>query len=151
MGNEILRRAVAYFAAGSLPEWQRELEDAYLTNALIDAHADDPEFGYRFLADELERAGHLVEGRVVGERRVWRLCSQQQLWSATVRKGRRGGKTPGPAVHDDLVQRDFTAQRPDQVWVTDITEHPTAEGKLYCCAIKDLFSNRSSATPLTSG
>jgi len=28
------------------------------------------------------------------------------------------------------------------VWVTDITEHPTGEGKLYCCAIKDLFSNR---------
>jgi putative transposase len=65
------------------------------------------------------------------------------LWSATVRKGRRGsGKTPGPAVHDDHLQRDFSAQRPDQVWVTDITEHPTAEGKLYCCAIKDLFSNR---------
>jgi transposase InsO family protein len=65
------------------------------------------------------------------------------LWSATVRKGRHGaGKSPGPAVHDDHVQRDLTAQRPDQVWVTDITEHPTAEGKLYCCAIKDLFSNR---------
>ncbi len=117
---------------------QRDLEDAYLTNALIDAHGDDPEFGYRFLADELERAGHLV-----GERRVWRLCSQQKRWSATVGKGRRGsGKSPGPAVHDDHLQRDFTAQRPDQVWVTDITEHPTAEGKLYCCAIKDLFSNR---------
>ncbi len=40
------------------------------------------------------------------------------------------------------MQRSFTAQRPDQVWVTDITEHSTAEGKLYCCAIKDLFSNR---------
>ena len=128
----------AYYAWLASPVGQRELEDAYLTNALIDAHADDPEFGYRFLADELERSG-----QVVGERRVWRLCSQQQLWSATVRKGRRGsGKTPGPAVHDDHVQRDFTAAAPDTVWVTDITEHPTAEGKLYCCAIKDLFSNR---------
>ncbi len=68
---------------------------------------------------------------------------QQKLWSATVRKGRQGaGKAPGPAVHDDLLQRDFTAQAPNQVWVTDITEHPTAQGKLYCCAIKDLFSNR---------
>lgn len=82
-------------------------------------------------------------GHDVGERRVWRLCSQQRLWSSTVRKGRRGSsKTPGPAVHDDLVQRDFTASAPDRVWVTDITEHRTAEGKLYCCAIKDLFSNR---------
>src|SRR5690606_25104808 len=57
--------------------------------------------------------------------------------------GRRGaGKSPGPAVHDDHVQRNFTAEEPDQVWVTDITEHPTGQGKLYCCAIKDLFSNR---------
>lgn len=128
----------AYYAWLADPISARELEDAYLTNALIDVHGDDPEFGYRFLADELERAGHDV-----GERRVWRLCSQQRLWSTTVRKGRRGaGKSPGPAVHDDHVRRDFTAQRPDQVWVTDITEHPTAEGKVYCCAIKDLFSNR---------
>jgi putative transposase len=130
--------AQAYYAWLSAPISQRELEDAYLTNELIDAHDDDPEFGYRLLADELDRAGH-----VVGERRVWRLCSQQKLWSATVRKGRRGaGKSPGPAVHDDHVQRQFSAPAPDRVWVTDITEHPTAEGKLYCCAIKDLFSNR---------
>jgi putative transposase len=128
----------AYYAWTAAPISQRDLEDAYLTNALIDAHGDDPEFGYRFLADEVAGVG-----MVAGERRIWRLCSQQKLWSTTVRKGRRGaGKSPGPAVHDDHVQRDFTAQRPDQVWVTDITEHPTAEGKLYCCAIKDLFSNR---------
>ena len=128
----------AYYAWLAQPVSQRELEDAYMTNALVDAHGDDPEFGYRFLADELELLGHQV-----GERRVWRLCSQQKLWSSTVRKGRRGsGKTPGAAVHDDLVRRDFTAPAPDTVWVTDITEHPTAEGKLYCCAIKDVFSNR---------
>jgi transposase InsO family protein len=47
-----------------------------------------------------------------------------------------------PAVHDDLVQRDFTAERPNAMWLTDITEHPTVEGKVYCCAIKDCFSNR---------
>ena len=52
------------------------------------------------------------------------------------------GKTPGPAVHDDLVERDFTAAAIDQVWLTDITEHWTGEGKVYVCAIKDLASNR---------
>ena len=120
------------------PICDRDLEDAYLTNELFDAHGDDPEFGYRFLADELERAGHTV-----GERRVWRLCRDQRLWSTTVRMGRHGsGKRPGPAVHDDLVQRNFTADVPNVVWVTDITEHPIGEGKLYCCLIKDLFSNR---------
>jgi hypothetical protein len=71
----------AYYAWLAAPVSDREVEDAYLTNALIDAHADDPEFGYRLLADELERLGE-----VVGERRVWRLCSQQKLWSTTVRK-----------------------------------------------------------------
>jgi putative transposase len=128
----------AYYAWLRQPVSRRDLADAYLTDALLDAHGDDPEFGYRFLADELERAGHAA-----GERRVWRLCSQQKLWSCTTRKGRRSsGKTPGPAVHDDHVQRDFTADAPDRVWLTDITEHPTAQGKVYCCAIKDVFSNR---------
>jgi transposase InsO family protein len=126
----------AFYKWRADPVCQRDLDDARLTNPLIDLHAEDPEFGYRFLADELEAAGETV-----GERRVWRLCRDQKLWSATVRKGRHG-KRPGPAVHDDLVKRDFTAAAPDLVWLTDITEHPTAEGKLYCCAIKDVFSNR---------
>lgn len=128
----------AFYKWQANPVSDRDWDDAHLTNELIDAHGEDPEFGYRFLTDELERAGHQV-----GERRVWRLCRDQRLWSTTVRKGRSAsGKRPGPAVHDDLVQRDFTADRPNAVWVTDITEHPTGEGKLYCCLIKDLFSNR---------
>ncbi len=74
---------------------------------------------------------------------MWRLCRNQRVWSTTTKKGRRtNGKTPGPPVHDDLVQRQFTAPAPDVVWLTDITEHPSVEGKLYCCAIKDAFSNR---------
>ncbi|STX13839.1 Integrase core domain [Kytococcus sedentarius] len=57
-----------------------------------------------------------------------------------VPRGRR--KKPGPPVHDDLVQRDFTAEAPNRLWLTDITEHPTAEGKLYLCAVKDVWSRR---------
>jgi transposase InsO family protein len=130
--------AQAYYAWRACPVSDRDWHDAHLTNTLIDAHHDDPAFGYRFLADELERAGIGV-----GERRVWRLCSQQRLWSSTVRKGRRGsGKRPGPAVNDDHLRRDFTAAAPNRKWVTDITEHPTGQGKVYCCAVKDLFSNR---------
>ena len=99
---------------------------------------DAAEFGYRFIADELEQQGHRS-----CERRVWRICRPQRVWSTTTRKGRKSsGKTPGPAVHDDLVQRDFSAPAPDVVWLTDITEHATAEGKLYCCSIEDVFSNR---------
>ena len=66
-----------------------------------------------------------------------------RVWSTTTKKGRRSSaKTPGPAVHDDLVRRNFTASSLDAVWLTDITEHPTLEGKLYLCSIKDLCSNR---------
>jgi len=45
-------------------------------------------------------------------------------------------------VHDDLVRRDFTATGPNRLWLADITEHRTGEGKLYLCAIKDVWSNR---------
>ncbi len=128
----------AFYKWRANPCSDRDLDDAYVTNAIVDVHGDDPEFGYRFIADELAQAGHAVN-----ERRVWRLCSQQKVWSTTTRKGRKAtGKRPGPAVHDDLVQRDFSAPAPDMVWLTDITEHPTGEGKLYVCSIKDLFSNR---------
>ena len=132
------------FSAQAFYKWQakpfcdRDWDDAHLANAIVDVHADEPEFGYRFIADELDRAGYLV-----GEGRVHRLCRQQRVWSTTTRKGRRhSGKPQGVAVHDDLVQREFSAPAPDRVWLTDITEHPTGEGKLYCCAIKDVFSNR---------
>jgi putative transposase len=118
------------------PVNQRDWDNAHLINAAMDIHEDDPAFGYRFIADELVEAGFSVS-----ERRVWRLCSQQRLWSVFAKK--RGlKKKAGPPVHDDLVGRDFSAERRDQLWLTDITEHQTAEGKLYCCAIKDVYSNR---------
>ena len=57
-------------------------------------------------------------------------------------KKRGLSRKPGPPVHDDLVQRDFTADRLDELWFTDLTEHPTGEGKLYLCAFKDACSTR---------
>jgi putative transposase len=130
--------AQAFYKWRAKPCSDRDWVDAHTTNAIVDVHSDDPEFGYRFISDELEAAGDRVN-----ERRVWRLCRDQRVWSTTTKKGRRGsGKKPGPAVHDDLVKRNFTAARLDEVWLTDITEHPTVEGKLYVCSIKDVCSNR---------
>jgi putative transposase len=118
------------------PISQRDLDEAHFINAAIDIHSDDPAFGYRFISDELVDAGH-----VLSERRAWRLCSQERIWSVfTKKKGL--SKRAGPPVHDDLVGRDFTADRSNALWLTDITEHRTDEGKLYCCAIKDVYSNR---------
>ncbi|GAA2438237.1 hypothetical protein GCM10010191_61720 [Actinomadura vinacea] len=46
------------------------------------------------------------------------------------------------ATEEDLVGRDFTVDAPHQLWVTDVTEHPTKDGKLYCAAVLDCFSSR---------
>ncbi len=119
------------------PVSSRDWDDAQLTNAAIDAHEEAPTFGYRLIADELTDLGFEAS-----ERRVWRLCSQQGIVSATTRKKRGKAGKQGPPVHDDLVQRQFSAAGPNQLWLTDITEHWTGEGKLYLCAIKDVFSNR---------
>jgi putative transposase len=126
----------AYYAWLRDPVSQRAWDDAHLTNAAIDTHRDDPVFGYRFIADELAE-----QGWVASERRVWRLCSQQRVWSLFSKK--RGlNRRAGPPVHDDLVKREFSATGINQLRLTDITEHRTEEGKLYLCAIKDVFSNR---------
>ena len=102
--------AQAFYNWRTRPVCERDWSDAHLTNAIIDIHGDNPEFGYRFIADELARAGHQAS-----ENRVQRLCQTQRIWSSTTRKGRRSsGKTPGPAVHNDLVQRDFSA--PLRTW-----------------------------------
>ncbi len=81
----------AFYKWREEPVSQRDWDDAHLINAALDIHTDDPEFGYRFIAD-------------------------------------------------DLVRRDFTATGPNRLWLTDISEHRTGEGKLYICAVKDVWS-----------
>jgi putative transposase len=114
----------------------RDWDDAHLINAALDIHRDDPAFGYRFISDEL-----IDIGIKASERRVWRLYSQQRIWSVLAKKAGLRSKA-GPPVHDDLVKRNFTASAVNELWLTDITEHQTDEGKLYLCAVKDVYSNR---------
>ncbi|MEX5277893.1 hypothetical protein [Kocuria sp. CPCC 205261] len=98
-----------------------DLVEVFRVNALSDAHRDDPEFGYRFLAGEAEAAGESM-----WERTAWRICRENQWWSVFGKKRGKNGKCPGPPVHDDLVRRDFTADDVNELWLTDITEHWTA-------------------------
>ena len=126
-----------YYRWLAAPISAREIGDAYLANALFDAHADDPEFGYRLLADEVRSVGHQR-----CDRTVWRICADNRWWSVFGKRRRANGKKPGPPAHDDLVERKFSAEKPNQLWLTDITEHPTSHGKLYLCASTDVFSNR---------
>ncbi|GAA1913071.1 hypothetical protein GCM10009815_04910 [Nocardioides marmoribigeumensis] len=132
---KIARQPYYRWLAG--PVTERDLVEAHRANALFDAHRDDPEFGYRFLLDEAVEAGQDMASRT-----AWRICSSNGWWSAFGKPKRGKNGRTGPPVHDDLVERDFTAEVPNELWLTDITEHRTAEGKLYLCAIKDVFSNR---------
>mgnify|MGYP002152549768 FL=1 len=119
------------------PITESELTQAYRANALFDAHRGDPEYGHRFLTDEAREAG-----QPMARRTAWRICSANGWFSVFSKKKRGKAGKPGPPVHEDLVGRDFTAHAPNELWLADITEHRTLEGKLYACAIKDVFSNR---------
>ncbi|MGV9194616.1 IS3 family transposase [Microbacterium sp. MC2] len=128
------------------PITDSEVVEAYRANALFDAHRDDPEFGHRLLADEARD-----EGEPMADRTAWRMASSNGWFSAFGKPKRGKGRKPGPPVHDDLcaivdehgrVRHVFAADGPNELWLTDITEHRTAEGKLYLCAIKDAFSGR---------
>jgi putative transposase len=120
--------------------------EAYRADALFDAHRDDPEFGYRYLADEAEAAGQPMAART-----AWRLCSASDWFSAFGKGRAKNGKKPGPPVHDGLcavvdadgrTRHEFRADGPIQLWLTDVSEHHTNEGKLYLCAVKDAYSSR---------
>jgi hypothetical protein len=93
-----------YYRWLDTPVTDSQLDEAWLANAIFDAHRDDPEFGYRFLADEVRLADHDVSDRV-----VWRICRDHQWWSVFGKPRRGKGTKPGAPSHDDLVRRNFTA------------------------------------------
>jgi len=85
----------------------RDLKQAYLADALFNAHRDDPEYGFRLLGDEAREAGH--DGC---DRTIWRVCADNGWWSVFAELRAKNGKKPDPPAHDDLVRRDFTPPRP---------------------------------------
>ncbi len=127
-----------YYRWLAAPVTDAELDEAYLANALFDAHRDDPEFGYRFLADEARDAGHAGCDRT----RVADLLGQRLV--ERVRQEARQERQEGRARRSTTTWCSATSppSAPNQLWLGDITEHRTGEGKLYLCAIKDVYSNR---------
>lgn len=82
-------------------------------------------------------------GERVNHKRVARLMREAGL-QGLYRRRTRGCTRRDPAAdpYPDLVDRDFTAAGPDRLWVTDITEHHTGEGKIYAAAVLDVYSRR---------
>ena len=126
----------AYYQWLKSPRSAREIEEEHLTRVLWELHEEDLEGGYRVLADDLHDRGYSIS-----ERRVWRLCKAAGIQSVIVGRKRKY-KPAGAPVGDDLVQKNFTADELDELWLVDITEHWTDAGKLYMCAFKDVCSNR---------
>lgn len=84
-----------------------------------------------------------AEGYAVGENRVARLMKKAGLRGVSRRK-RPSTTVRGDRSHSipDLVDRDFTAEGPDELWVADITYVPTEAGFLYLAVVLDAFSRR---------
>ncbi len=126
-----------YYQWRGRPPSARDLADAYLANSVVDIHTmSRGSYGAPRMHAELRME---LDMRV-GRKRIARLLR------LTGRAG-IGGNThklrrtkPAPAPHEDLVQRRFVADEPNRLWCTDITEHPTGTGKVYCCAVLDVFS-----------
>jgi putative transposase len=82
-------------------------------------------------------------GMTVNHKRVARLMREAGI-QGLYRRRRRGCTVRDlhAEPYADLVDRDFVVDGPDELWCTDITEHPTLEGKVYCAAVLDAYSRR---------
>jgi putative transposase len=126
-----------YYAWRARPPSQRSVRHAWLTDLIVKVHQDSRgTYGALRVHAEL-RLGH---GIMVGHNAIALLMRRAGLAGVTGRPKWRHAKPDQVAA--DLVDRDFARTEPNQLWVTDITEHPTHEGKLYCAVVLDVFSRR---------
>ena len=95
-------------------------------------------------APRLHAEVRLGQGLPIGRKRVARLMRELGIHGVSRRRGRVRTTIPDKraAPAPDLVKRDFSATRPDQTWVADITYVPTHEGWLFLAAVMDLYSRK---------
>src|SRR4029453_9064053 len=126
-----------YYARRKRPPSARAVRDARLIDRLRTVHAASRgTYGARRIHAELV----LGQGISVGRQAVERLMRAAGLQGLSGRPRYR--KSAPQAVATDRVGRQFAREEPNQLWVTDITEHPTREGKVYCAVVLDTFSRR---------
>lgn len=116
----------------------RTIEDLELTETILEIHRQSRgTYGAPRVHAELR----LGQGIHVGRKRVERLMRTAGIEGVT-RRRRRGctRKDPQATPSDDLVVRQFRPTEPDRLWVADITEHPTGDGKVYAAVVIDAYS-----------
>lgn len=128
-----------YYAWRKRPLSDRWKEDERLSEAIKRVYRQNKgNYGSPRVTTQLH-----VEGFRCGKNRVARLMKANGLQAVAKRKF----KVTTDSRHDypiapNLLNRDFTAARPNQVWVTDITYIPTLEGWLYLAVVMDLYSRQ---------
>ncbi len=132
--------ASAYYHRATGPRSARVIEDERLTALIREIHAANySAYGYRRTWKALHRAGEQV-----GRGRVQRLMRAEGIQGAK-RRGKPWRTTvPGTSVHrrPDLVERDFAAAAPNQLWVADFTYLRCWEGVVFFSFVIDVFSRR---------
>ena len=126
-----------YYAQHARPPSPRAIRHALLTERIGRIHLESRgTYGARRVHAELT----LGQGLVVGRCAVELLMRRAGIAGVSGRP--RFRRIPHVATAADLVERRFRSEDPDELWVTDITEHPTHEGKVYCAVVLDVFSRR---------
>jgi len=128
-----------FYAWLAQPCSDRDWDDAVLTNTIVDIHVTSRRsYGSPRVHAELR----LGLGTRCSRKRVERLMRQAGVAGIHRRRGRGCTRRDGSEPSDDLVSRQFDPMEPDRLWVMDVTEHPTATGKVYLAVVLDAFSRR---------
>jgi putative transposase len=128
-----------YYAWKDRSPSPRAMRDAQLSEQIAEIHDESQgTYGWPRIHAELRHRGVRAS-----RKRVARLMRRAGL-SGMVRrrKGRTTIRVPGVATAPDLVRRDFTPTAPNRLWVADLTEIATWEGKLYLAVVVDCYSRR---------
>jgi transposase InsO family protein len=127
-----------YYAWKGRPDAPRTLRRIWLAGEIADVHKES---GGTYGALRVTAELNYGRGISVGHNAVGDIMRRLGLKGLPRRRLPRGAKLHA-VTSLDLVGRKFRRDRPNELWVTDITEHPTREGKVYCCVVLDTFSRR---------
>ena len=121
-----------------------EAENQRIADEIEKIHHDSPDKGYRRIRDDLER----YHGIKANDKRVLRICRKKGIKS-TIKYSNHGctrqARNP-QHIAENVLNREFTAEKPNEKWLTDVTEFKWYEGivvhKIYLSAILDLYDRR---------